>query len=337
MAILFLKARDRGDTDTGDMFGTHVEQRTRKDGVTQGYRVKAKDLPPNRFKGMDPVKATPDMFAGPPQSPAPTPAPAAEPAIPDGHSKKFYVTMIRDPGPRQRVARLAGPFDEHEHALAHVEPARKLAVEVDPRAHFDAFGTAGVTAAEHRPGVLNERLGIGAPAADPDAALLDGFPQGSHFIAGKGILGSGKWAVAGPDGRMIGNLMATKRDAAQEARGFLRSRELAAAAAKELEEHYAHIADKLRAGKDLTDVDLKALGLKPGRARFDYLSPVVQRLFGISRAKVRAAMGDALSQSFSDMGTPSWWANPRKALANAAAYASGATPALTKALFLRRP
>jgi hypothetical protein len=131
--ILFLKARDPRDTATGDLFGTHLETRTRKDGVVQRYHVAA---------------------------------PAA-PAIPDGHSKKFYVTMIRDPGPRQRVARLAGPFDDHDAALAHVEPARRLARELDPWSDFDAFGTAGVTAAEHRPGVLNERLGIGAALGRP--------------------------------------------------------------------------------------------------------------------------------------------------------------------------
>lgn len=37
--ILFLKARDRHDTATGDLFGTHVESRTRKDGVVQTYHV----------------------------------------------------------------------------------------------------------------------------------------------------------------------------------------------------------------------------------------------------------------------------------------------------------
>lgn len=37
--ILFLKARDRSDTGTGDMFGTHLETRTRKDGVVQAYHV----------------------------------------------------------------------------------------------------------------------------------------------------------------------------------------------------------------------------------------------------------------------------------------------------------
>lgn len=38
--MLFLKARDRRDTTTPDLFGTHLEHHVRKDGVVQGYHVK---------------------------------------------------------------------------------------------------------------------------------------------------------------------------------------------------------------------------------------------------------------------------------------------------------
>lgn len=76
-------------------------------------------------------------------------------------SKKYYVTMIRDPGKNQRVARLAGPFDTHEEALSHVDAAKEHAYEVDPRSAFDAFGTSCIESDNHKPGVLNEHLGIG--------------------------------------------------------------------------------------------------------------------------------------------------------------------------------
>lgn len=76
-------------------------------------------------------------------------------------SKKYYVTMIRDPGKNQRVARLAGPFDTHEEALSHVDAAKEYAYEVDPKSAFDAFGTSGVESDNHKPGVLNEHLEIG--------------------------------------------------------------------------------------------------------------------------------------------------------------------------------
>lgn len=73
--------------------------------------------------------------------------------------RKYYVTMMRDG--KDRPAYLAGPFDRHEDALGHVEAARKKAQEVDPRAVWDSFGTAGVVADKHHPGVLNTHLGIG--------------------------------------------------------------------------------------------------------------------------------------------------------------------------------
>jgi hypothetical protein len=91
----------------------------------------------------------PDLFSAPATTSAPT------------KTKKFYVTMVRD----KRVAWLAGPFDKHEDALAHVEPARKAANEVDPWSEFDAFGTAHREAEQHPPGVLNRKLGIGAQMA----------------------------------------------------------------------------------------------------------------------------------------------------------------------------
>lgn len=88
-------------------------------------------------------------------------------------AKKFYVTMVRD----GRTARLAGPFDSKEEAEAHVEPARKLASEIDPFSDFDAFGVSAITSAEHRPGTLNDRLAVGkqepttpAPKEQPNAA-----------------------------------------------------------------------------------------------------------------------------------------------------------------------
>lgn len=70
-------------------------------------------------------------------------------------SKMYYVTMIRD---RVGVARLAGPYVTHEEALQLVDRVRNIAYDVDPRSHWNAFGTCGVTAAEHKPGVLNDKL-----------------------------------------------------------------------------------------------------------------------------------------------------------------------------------
>lgn len=72
--------------------------------------------------------------------------------------RKFYVTMIRG----DRVARLAGPFDNKDDAEAMKSRAQDEANTADPRSAFDAFGVSAVTSKDHKPGTLNERLGIGA-------------------------------------------------------------------------------------------------------------------------------------------------------------------------------
>lgn len=55
-------------------------------------------------------------------------------------SKLFYVT-VRDAG---RTGWLLGPYELHAEALANVDRGRSLAENVDVRAVWYAFGTAGV-------------------------------------------------------------------------------------------------------------------------------------------------------------------------------------------------
>lgn len=85
----------------------------------------------------------------------------AEAPAPEPSNERFYVTMVRHPGTaRQKVGFLAGPFHTHDEAKAHVSRARKAAVEADPDAAFDAFGTSSRKADHHPPGVLNRTLGL---------------------------------------------------------------------------------------------------------------------------------------------------------------------------------
>ena len=76
--------------------------------------------------------------------------------------RKFYVTIIRD----SKVARLAGPFDTKAEADGMVDRASNLARELDPRAAFDGFGVSAVTSENHKPGKLNEQLGLSAPPVE---------------------------------------------------------------------------------------------------------------------------------------------------------------------------
>jgi len=75
---------------------------------------------------------------------------------PDTKQGAYYVTVIDG----QRVGRLAGPFiDDHASALAMVDRAKSVAMEVDCRAFWYAYGTCRVDTPVG-PGVLNDRLGI---------------------------------------------------------------------------------------------------------------------------------------------------------------------------------
>lgn len=86
--------------------------------------------------------------------------------------RKFYVTMVRG----DRVARLAGPFDTKEEAEAMKPRAQDEANKADPRSAFDAFGVSAITSEDHKPGTLNERLGIGKAAAAAETAPTDAEP-----------------------------------------------------------------------------------------------------------------------------------------------------------------
>ena len=69
-------------------------------------------------------------------------------------TRYYYVSVID--GAEYRF--LAGPFDTHAEALAHVEPARKLAIEYDRKAWFYGFGTARAPAGYDKPGIFDTQL-----------------------------------------------------------------------------------------------------------------------------------------------------------------------------------
>lgn len=81
----------------------------------------------------------------------------------------FYV-MIKN---GSRTGLLAGPFDTREAAIPWVEPARKVAREIDRMAWFMEFGTVSVSSIYGigKPyGRLNKQLGL--PTAPADNSVL---------------------------------------------------------------------------------------------------------------------------------------------------------------------
>ena len=82
-------------------------------------------------------------------------AAAAAIELPAGPFRDFYVSIVRSP---TRRGLLLGPFTTHAAALDRVDAVRSAAVEIDPVAGFDGFGTASVPRGSGKPGRLNSRL-----------------------------------------------------------------------------------------------------------------------------------------------------------------------------------
>ncbi len=72
---------------------------------------------------------------------------------------RYYVTVRRDDGDSRA---LAGPFAEHDEALAWVRRATDAAHKRDTRAAWYYFGTAAIKYGYDKPGILNVDLGLAA-------------------------------------------------------------------------------------------------------------------------------------------------------------------------------
>ena len=71
--------------------------------------------------------------------------------------KGYYVTLQRG----DRTAWLLGPFKVHQRAIDAVTEAVAKANELDPRSHFDPYGTSSIDREDYAtlpPGKLNSFL-----------------------------------------------------------------------------------------------------------------------------------------------------------------------------------
>lgn len=185
-------------------------------------------------------------------------------------------------------------------------------------------GVSGARPAEGAAGARDEADAQpdGAVEAREQGDLDPRLPNGYRLVEGRGLLGKGKWGVRRPSGSLVWNLHDTKEEAVQSALARLQAEIETATRQASDEERIQQIGERLLAGGEPTDSDLRFLDLKEN-ALFEYVSPVVQKLFGISNRRVREAMGDALYQT--DKGGFSvnlhWAARTKEALRNAAEYA----------------
>lgn len=144
-------------------------------------------------------------------------------------------------------------------------------------------------------------------------------------------LASNKWALVSPDGQYVAwsDDAPTMDQVIQQGVARARTFEINRTAAREQEQFVKDMGAKALRGEELSDAEIRRLGLRP-MSRFDFISPVIQAMLGVSRRDVRKAMGDALRlvPASGLIITDHWWADSRKAIRNAARFLSGqAAPA----------
>lgn len=150
--------------------------------------------------------------------------------------------------------------------------------------------------------------------------LLADMP-GAKFKRGKGLI-AGHFGVE-VDGSVIGNYHAKPEDAVAEAKQSMAGRAAAAKDKAERAEAMTNLRDRLAAGGEATDADLKLLGLKDGSSGLKWFIPAASELFGITSHAVRPRIKDLIRIGHSEMGTKLEFVNPKKALAALATGVSG--------------
>jgi hypothetical protein len=73
----------------------------------------------------------------------------------DARPGPYYVSVVDG----TRTGLLLGPFKKHQRALDAVPAARAKAEDLDPRAHWYAYGTVRMARGYTNPGRLNSFLG----------------------------------------------------------------------------------------------------------------------------------------------------------------------------------
>ena len=241
--------------------------------------------------------------------------------------------------------------DEHEARLYEDEQTRLIEQGIirNEEGHAADVGEIPFAAGEHAPGLGEDIEGRGAQEAaatgeparyagarypeeveffqtrsDEDDKLLEGMPEAAVFGEGRGVLGRGKYYVE-LDGQMLGNLQPSKEAAVIEAKRELARREENNRQKAEVAERRKQIVDRVSKGGEVTESDLKFMGLKPGGSDLRWFIPAAADLFGVSSRAIRPFIADMVKVGYSDMGAKREYVAPAKAIV---AIARGRAPQL---------
>lgn len=158
--------------------------------------------------------------------------------------------------------------------------------------------------------------------------------QGAKWKRGKGRI-AGHYGVE-VGGEVLGNFHEKPEDAVAAAKQWMATRAAQKAEAEKRSESIGAMRERLLAGGEVTDMDLKLLGLRQGAAGLEWFVPAAAEAFGISSRAVRPYIKDMISIGHTINGAKKEFVPPKKALQAIAASISDKT--LTKSipvLFIR--
>lgn len=137
--------------------------------------------------------------------------------------------------------------------------------------------------------------------------------DGIEVRPGKGLI-KDKF-LADVDGEIVpGGPWNTPDEATAAAHAWRANRQQAKAEQVRQAEVKKGIADRIRAGGEPTDADLKAIGLRPGSSDLRWFIPAAADLFGISSRAVRPYIKDLIKVGHTDMGAKREYVGPKQAL-----------------------
>lgn len=268
--IFLLKASVRGYTRKD---GTVVKPYSTKTPSAKGDTRAQGDLfggggaklPPNRFKGVDPVAATPDLFSDTVTEP-----------------RKDLIAEHK-----RLVAVLRSPSHKDDQAEAKRQEAELKEYEQE----------------------------------DEHSHLLADLPAGAKWKRGKGVI-NGHYGVE-LSGEVVGNFHKNPEDAAKDAYNVLLQRQQFAKEAEEKETNIKAARERILSGGEVTDADLKLMGIKASMSGMEYFISRAAKLFGIPSRQVRPFVKDLIKIGHTENGVRKEFVPPKKALR---AIADGLNP-----------
>jgi hypothetical protein len=225
----------------------------------------------------------------------------------DDAQREILELMLRAGIPITRENYIALAWDRPEDFGGDAEAETLVPKELRPD-YEDGSDDGNVDDAEVRwvKGEHGRFVGSKPSLTPKEEEELNEFPEGTVIQEGKGPLGSGKFMLVLPtrEGELIGlstNLVPTVQAAIAEGRRLLQRQREGDKTRAERKAKLGEIAERLKAGGEVSEADLQLLGLR-SRSGLKWFFPAAAELFGITSRQVRPYIKELVKTGYSEMG-----------------------------------